>query len=160
MSFVLQEVKFLLCHSWAKGWSNPWVCSAAGALTWEEAEVLRSAAGLRYFHMSHTVAPFFWPTCFECLFSIIWFAVVSQRKINYMCALYALYSILKKGENSLFWVCFQTGFFGCLRNFFCLNLFHWVMSSFIFPVFAVELLRWFTDVHWKLKGSMLNPEHK
>lgn len=153
MSCVLQEVKFLLCHSWANGWSNPWVCSSAGAFTWEEAEDLISATGLRYFHEPR-ICSFLLTSLFWVSFSFMWFAVVSQRKRNCMCALYALY----REENSLSFL--PNGIFWLSLDFFCLNLFHWVMSSFIFPVFAVELLRWFTDVHWNWKGSMLNPEHK
>lgn len=92
MSFVLQEVKFLLCHSWAKGWSNLWVCNAAGAFTWEETEVLRSATGLRYFHMSNTFTPFFWPTCFECLFPLCGLQLCPKGK-EIICAPFMLFIV-------------------------------------------------------------------
>lgn len=106
-------------------------------------------------------------------FAIMWFAVGSQRERNPTYALCALRSVLRRKKKQqggwgkpLCWVSFQTGlFFGRLWVFLPFVLFHWLVSSFIFPVFTVGLRRWFTDVRWKaspwkLKGSLLNPAHK
>lgn len=55
-------------------------------------EISNLKSGLRYFHKPHIcfilLANLFWVS-----FSIMWFAVMSQRKRNYIYALYALYSI-------------------------------------------------------------------
>lgn len=55
-------------------------------------EISNLKSGLRYFHEPHIcfilLANLFWVS-----FSIMWFAVMSQRKRNYIYALYALYSI-------------------------------------------------------------------
>lgn len=80
-------------------------------------EISNLKSGLRYFHMSHTFAPFFWPTCFQCLFPLCGLqSCPTGKEIMYMpFMLFIVY--LKRGKNSLFLVSFQTGFFGCLGIF-------------------------------------------
>lgn len=140
-------------------------CAVVLDLSWEEAEVLGSTAGLRQFHWSQTFAPAFLPTCLSIFCHYTVCSCVPKEKKLSVCCLWSLLCIKKRvGGNPCFEFPSKTGFFSVF-GYFCLVLFSWLMSSFIFPVFAVGRLRWLTDVHWKvshwkLKGSMLNLECK